>query len=56
MEEKVSKTKLFLARLVIVLMVAFVVLGLAMPVTFEDQDTRAAFLGYLSYELPFEHR
>ncbi len=30
MEEKVSKTKIFLARLVIVLMVAFVVLGIAM--------------------------
>jgi DtxR family Mn-dependent transcriptional regulator len=32
------------------------VLGLAMPVTVEDEDTRTAFLGYLSYELPFEHR
>jgi len=30
MEEKVSKTKIFLARLVLVLMVAFIVLGVAM--------------------------
>jgi hypothetical protein len=30
MEEKVSKTKIFLARLVLVLMVGFVVLGIAM--------------------------
>jgi hypothetical protein len=30
MEEQVSKTKIFLARLVIVLMVAFVILGIAM--------------------------
>ena len=30
MEEQVSKTKIFLARLVLVLMVGFVVLGIAM--------------------------
>jgi hypothetical protein len=32
-----------------------IVLGAAVPLTFTQGETDAAFLGYLSYELPF-HR